>query len=235
MKAFIQDEELTPISLPAWTSSTNDIASYPILRFPNPEPLTLPYAPVLEPTHPLTPQCDFWDMAGYEYAPLTSIADTTYLKATAPAFKLRLLIVALSAIVAFVVIEFLLLLRGLYHRRYLLGLFRLVIKDEAELQNAIKDLNNQQQILSSRHGSAEEVGFVKSIKQVVEQRKESIYVEEQPVPVVVETRGLTYRANDREGGKRLLDCVETKFLPGTVTAIMGSSGAGKTTMLNLVS
>lgn len=49
--------------------------------------------------------------------------------------------------------------------------------------------------------------------------------------VTLETRGLSYGVNTADGYKQLLHKVTARFTPGELTALMGPSGAGKTTLM----
>lgn len=51
-------------------------------------------------------------------------------------------------------------------------------------------------------------------------------------PVVLTFSGISYFVNTKAGEKQLLRNVSGFALPGTVTALCGSSGAGKTTLLD---
>ncbi|KAJ3176618.1 hypothetical protein HDU87_004946 [Geranomyces variabilis] len=237
LAAFIAGGSTTlvaPTGYPTWTAASSDPARYPILRFPAPGSGTTVYTPILEPTHPLAARCDLWDAAGYEYASLTDPATISANKQAAAALSLIPLAATLGALVLFVLTEWALLALGIVVRQRLARLFRAVDEDAKDLQDAVKQLQTQQDILASVPGAKPvQVGLGKPTE-AVSQSIESLNEEAKPNPVLVACRSVTYRAGDMDGAKRLLDDVNVAFLPGTVTAIMGPSGAGKTTLLSLL-
>ncbi|RKO86428.1 hypothetical protein BDK51DRAFT_43588 [Blyttiomyces helicus] len=192
---------LTPNSLPAWPATSP--SSLPVMRFPLPEP-TGQYTPILEPSHPHTSACNFWDAAGYEYLENQSHIPEVINDPTLSPMTLTL---AMAAVVFFLGCQAVLLVSGCMLRRRMGMLF-----------SAVEGLDRKESML---RGSSD---FV----------EQGVAPDELPMPVTVECRGLEYRVADRDDGKRLLNDVSVKFLPGTVTAIIGSSGAGKTTLLSLL-
>ncbi|KAJ3166252.1 hypothetical protein HDU88_003476 [Geranomyces variabilis] len=235
LAAFIAGSTtLAPTGYPTWTTASSDPARYPILRFPAPVSSAM-YAPSLEPTHPLASRCDLWDAAGYEYATLTNPATISQNKQAAAALSLIPLAATLGVLVLFVLTEWALVTFGTLFRQRLARLFRAIEEDTQDLEDAVKQLRTQQDLLACVPGApAVQVGLLGKLTEAVSQSIESLNEEEKPNPVLVACCSVTYRAGDMDGAKRLLDDVNVAFLPGTVTAIMGPSGAGKTTLLSLL-
>ncbi|KAI8821335.1 uncharacterized protein EV422DRAFT_38561 [Fimicolochytrium jonesii] len=222
-------------NMPAWTSVGANAAMLPILRFPAPKASEAVYQPVMESRHPSLTRCRKWDNVGYQYAPVDDAATVAARKRDSAGLTKTVVVVTMALLVTIVIIEACLIVGSLLLRQRLQRIHRAVEFDEAEMSSAVKTLKKNQSMLM-KSGAADEtqVGLVSKLASAVSKRKQSIYEEERPDPVLVECRSVTYRAGDSVHGKRLLDDVTIACRPGSVTAIMGPSGAGKTTLLSLL-
>ncbi|KAJ3014466.1 hypothetical protein HKX48_005125 [Thoreauomyces humboldtii] len=230
VSAFIAGSTtLQPTELPEWIPATTSLLSFPILRFPDPSKVSGPYVPVLASTHPRTAQCNVWDTAGYPYAPISDPATVTRNKKASAGLPVPVLIVTLSVLVLFVVLEWLCVFRGFVLRRRLLRLVAAIDREERDMAIAVQKLHGTKKLMDD----PKQIGLVDKLANAVSMSLDGMS-EEKPDPVLVECRSVTYHAGDIPGAKRLLDSVDVACLPGTVTAIMGPSGAGKTTLLSLL-
>jgi len=95
-------------------------------------------------------------------------------------------------------------------------------KADAETAGGSKDVEAQQPLLSARNGSSAPPPLM---------RQNSVIVSHKQLTV----RGLNYHITTPEGKEvQILSNVSFWTMPGRMTALMGSSGAGKTTLMDVI-
>ncbi|KAH6566078.1 hypothetical protein BASA62_006919 [Batrachochytrium salamandrivorans] len=62
----------------------------------------------------------------------------------------------------------------------------------------------------------------------------SVLLDSRPSPIAVECRNLTYEIGSRRSKKTILEDLSFCCMPGSMTALIGPSGAGKTTLMSLL-
>ncbi|KAJ1327112.1 hypothetical protein BSLG_010459 [Batrachochytrium salamandrivorans] len=83
-----------------------------------------------------------------------------------------------------------------------------------------------------RGGVCEESKHAESVH--MDSRLLSVLLDSRPSPIAVECRNLTYEIGSRRSKKTILEDLSFCCMPGSMTALIGPSGAGKTTLMSLL-
>ncbi|KAJ3088017.1 hypothetical protein HK102_009773 [Quaeritorhiza haematococci] len=209
-------------SLPVWPKVPSASQRSPLLRFPKPVPgEARSTEPVPENDHPRKEACDFWDAKGY-----FPLDESIPRFSTGLSIAVILVCWILWAIIVALQATIFLVMRPRVKR----------ILKLTKPETLPPGSDGMSTTGSSTTAATGPSLLSRSVSCMIDLIKgaELEVDEDVGAGVGIEIRNLNYKVGDNPEGKQLLHNVTFSCEPGTLTAVLGASGSGKTTVLSLL-
>eukprot|EP00842_Homolaphlyctis_polyrhiza_P006969 jgi/Hompol1/861/HPOL_004835-RA len=204
-----------------WPPYNFALQTFPTMRFTT---LTSSTPTVLESIHPHTTRCNLMNTIPYEHEQIVNLVISDWTIVDHDGVSIFWTIVVLLCVAQAVVLAFSLLI----YRR-ILALVRLVTRSDSLCGDAKKDYQDDCESTQDQPRDSFEMLLDG------DDSGEYGWMDKQPMPIAIECRQLSYRVPDGTNGvKTILEDLSFACMPGSLTALIGPSGAGKTSLISLL-